>query len=221
MIVAATILLAFGLITSLLGLKLFKLLLPLLGLVSGFMIGFVGTQGVFGSGRFSSAMAVFIALFVGLLLAILSFMFLDIAMRVIMVLLGAGAFSYLGVALGLRADGFVIFLMALSGGIIGFMVAQRYPIGVQLVVTLTSLLGVAYILTGFMLVAGTVTLNELNSQGVVASLLRVVDQSFVWFFVWIGGSVFASRLQYRLAVVEALSNMFAYEESRAKVRRKA
>lgn len=220
MIVAATILLALGLVTSLLGLKLFKLLLPLLGLVSGFMIGFVGTQGIFGTGQFSSAMAVLIALFVGVLLAILSFMFFDAAIIIVMTLLGASAFSYLGVALGLRADGFVLFLMALSGGILGFIVAQRYPIGVQLVVGLTSLIGVAYILTGFMLVAGTVTLDELNNQGVVASLLRVVDQSFIWLFVWIGGSVLAARLQYRLAVVEALSNVFTYEESRAKARHK-
>lgn len=219
MIFIATLLLAFGLVASLLGLKLFKLLLPLLGLVSGFLIGFVGVQGVFGTGGLSNVMAVMVALVVGVVLAILSFVFFDIAIVVLSALVGASALSYLGVALGLNQDGFVVFLLALSGGIFGLMAAQRYPIGVQLVVTLTSLIGVAYVLTGFMLVAGTVSLDELNNAGVVTTLLRVVDQSFLWFFVWIGGSVLAMQIQYRLAVIDALSDMFAYEEKRAKARR--
>jgi hypothetical protein len=203
----------------LLGLKLFKLLLPLLGLVSGFLVGFVGVQGVFGTGSLSNVMAVMVALAVGVLLAVLSFAFFDIAIVVFTALVGASALSYLGVALGLNQDGFVVFLLALSGAIFGFMAAQRYPVGVQLVVTLTSLIGVAYVLTGFMLVAGTVNLEQLNNQGVVTTLLRVVDQSFLWFFVWVGGSLMAMQIQYRLAVIDALSNMFAYEEARTKARK--
>ncbi len=218
MIFIATLLLAFGLVASLLGLKLFKLLLPLLGLVSGFMVGFVGVQGVFGSGGLSNVMAVMVALVFGVVLAVLSFMFFDIAIVVLSALVGASALSYLGVALGLNQDGFVVFLLAVTGAVWGFMAAQRYPIGVQLVITLTSLIGVAYVLTGFMLVAGTVSLEQLNNQGVVTTLLRVVDQSFLWFFVWIGGSVLAMQIQYRLAVIDALSNVFAYEEARAKSR---
>lgn len=220
MIIVATLLLAFGLVTSLLGLKLFKLLLPVLGLVSGFMIGFVGTQGVFGTGALSSAMAVLVALVVGVLLAVLSFVFFDIAVVVLSAVVGASALSYLGIALGLRQEGFVVFLLAVAGGILGLLAAQRYPIGVKLVVTLSSLLGVAYILTGFMLVAGTVNLDQLNNQGVVSTLLRVVDQSFLWFFVWVGGALLAMQIQYRLAVIDALSSAFAYEESRTKARRK-
>lgn len=219
MIFIATLLLAVGLVTSLLGLKLFKLLLPLLGMVSGFLVGFVGFQGVFGTGSLSNIMAVMVALAVGVLLAVLSFAFFDIAIVVFSALVGASALSYLGVALGLNQDGFVVFLLAVSGAIFGFMAAQRYPVGVQLVVTLTSLIGVAYVLTGFMLVAGTVNLDQLNNQGVVTTLLRVVDQSFLWFFVWIGGSILAMQIQYRLAVIDALSNMFAYEEARSKARR--
>ncbi|MCA9331232.1 hypothetical protein KC957_04215 [Candidatus Saccharibacteria bacterium] len=220
MIIVATLLLAFGLVTSLLGLKLFKLLLPALGLVSGFMIGFVGTQGVFGTGALSNAMAVLVALAVGVLLAVLSFLFFDVAIVVLSAIVGASALAYLGVALGLRQEGFVVFLLAVAGGILGLIAAQRYPIGVQLVVTLSSMLGVAYVLTGFMLVAGTVNLDQLNNQGVVGTLLRVVDQSFLWFFVWIGASLLAMQVQYRLAVVDALSSAFAYEESRANARRK-
>ncbi len=50
MLLTATMLIALGVLSSLLGLKLFKILLPLLGLVSGIMVGFAGVQGVFGSG---------------------------------------------------------------------------------------------------------------------------------------------------------------------------
>lgn len=51
MLLTATMLIALGVLSSLLGLKLFKILLPLLGLVSGIMVGFAGVQGVFEIGR--------------------------------------------------------------------------------------------------------------------------------------------------------------------------
>lgn len=220
MIFIATLLLAFGLVTSLMGLKLFKVLLPLLGLVSGFLIGFVGVQAVFGTGRLSSAMAIIVALTVGVVLSILSFLFFEVAMVIFAALVGASALSYLGVALGLNQDGFVVFLLGLAGAILGFIAAQRYAVGAQLVVVLSSLIGVAYVLVSLMLVAGTVSLDELHNSGVVATLLRVVDQSFLWFFVWLGGSLIAIQAQYRLALIDALSNAFAYEEHRANARKK-
>jgi len=201
---------------SLLGLKLFKVLLPLFGFVSGAMVGFVGVQAVFGSGTVSTTMAVVIGALVGVLLSVLSYAFFDLTATIFAAVVGAGAFSYLGVALGLRQEGFLVFLLAVAGAILAAIVAQRYALGVQLIVSLTSLLGVAYVLTGFMLVAGNVTLEQLNNKGVTATLVTVVDQSFLWLLVWIGASVAAAHLQYRLALLSTLSNMFEYQEATAR-----
>lgn len=212
MIATATILIAAGVIACTLGAKLFKLLLPLIGFITGFMVGFLGFQGVFGAGAVSSVMAVLIALVFGLLLAILSYAFFDIAVKVFAVAVGASAFSYLGVALGLSADGFVVFLMTIAGGILAGIYAFKNNISPGMIIAVTSLLGVAYILVGLMLAVGNVTLDDIAQTGVVPTLVRVVDQSFLWFFVWVGGSLISMQLQRRLLIANLVSRAFEYDE---------
>jgi len=206
-------LIATGVLACLLGTKLFKLLLPLFGLVTGFMVGFLGFQGVFGSGAVSTAMAIVVALTVGLVLAVLSYVFFDLAVTFLAISVGAIAFSYLGVALGLNEDGFIVFLLALAGAILAGMYAVSSAVSVRLVVLVTSFLGVAYILTGVMLLAGEVSLDAVHDDGAVRTLLSVVDQSFLWFFVWLGGSLFAASVQQRLLIESYMTSMFEYTEA--------
>lgn len=213
MILYAILLIAVGLVSALLGLKLFRLLLPIIGLVVGSMVGFTGVQGIFGTGTLSTSMALLVAVVFGLVLAILSFAFFDIAAIVFAAIVGASGLSYLGVALGLREQGFIVFLLGMAGAIIGAIVGAQYAMGVRLVVAITSLLGAAMILIGFMLVAGQVSLETLNNNGIAATITDIVDQSFVWFLVWIGGAIFAMQIQYRLALVELAHNLYAYEET--------
>ena len=212
MIVAATLLIGVGVIASLLGTKLFKLLLPIFGLVTGFMVGFLGFQCVFGPGAVSTALAIVVALVVGLVFAVLSYIFFDLAVIFFFVALGAVVFSYLGVALGLNEDGFVVFLLSLAGAILAGLYASTHPTSLGIVVAATSMLGVAYILIGLMLVVGSVSMDDLHEAGVVGTMLRVVDQSFLWLFVWLGGSLVAAQFQYRLAVANIMSTMFEYTE---------
>lgn len=208
MIITATFLLIAGIITAVMGAKLFKLLLPLLGFIIGFMVGFSGFQGIFGNGAVSTTMAIVIALCVGILMALLSFLFFDLAVIVFTIALGAMAFSYLGVALGLSEDGLIVFLMAIAGGILAGMFALRVGVANDLVIALTSLLGVGYILVAFMLLVGDVSTTDLAENGVVSTIIRVVDQSFLWFFVWVGGSLISMRLQYRLMIASLMTTMF-------------
>ncbi len=212
MLVTATILIMIGILSSVLGLKLFKLLLPFLGFVTGFMVGFLGVQAIFGTGVVSTAMSILVAFIVGVMIALLSYLFFDISVTLFAALIGGTAFSYMGVALGLSKEGFVVFLFSLGGAILGAMIASRYALAPQIVVTLTAMLGVAYILAGFLLVVGRVSLNDINSAGVSATILKVVDQSFLWFFVWLGGSIVAMQVQYRLALIDVMDNMFEYQE---------
>lgn len=208
MIVAAIFLLIVGVITSIAGAKLFRLLLPLIGLIVGFMVGFTGFQGIFGSNAVSTTVAIAVALVTGVIMALLSFLFLDLALIVLTIAVGAMTLSYLGTALGLREDGFLVFLLAVTGGIIAGVFAVKNGVTVPLVVALTSLLGVAYILVGVMLLVGEVSLDDLSNGGVVNTLLRVVDQSFLWLLVWVGGSLLSMRVQYRVLVASLMTDMF-------------
>lgn len=216
--ILAIVLLIVGLAVSLLGLKMFRILLPLIGLVGGAMTGFIGFQSVFGKGFVSTSIAVFVAIAVGLILALLSYVFFELALWIYTALLGASAFSYLGIALGLQNNGFVLFLLGLFGFIVGAMLASSQHYSVSIVMTLTSFVGVAFILASVFLMAGSVTVDQLNETGVIKTMLQVVDQSFLWFFVWLGGSLVALQAQKLTLLREVLDDRFAYQPKVADVK---
>lgn len=213
MVLAALLLMAVGLTVSLFGFKLFRVLLPVVGLVSGTLIGFTGFQGIFGKGTVSTTVAVFVAISVGLVLALLSFAFFEIAVVVLTAIVGASLFAYLGIALGLGADGFIVFMLSIAGFVMGLAVASSGPIGASLILTLTAMAGVAFMLSGIFLIAGDVTLNQLQNEGVISSVLKVVDQSFLWLFVWLAGSIVARQVQLGLVMTEIFDDSYQFKET--------
>ncbi len=202
MILFAFASLAVGLLCTLLGARLAKTLLPLFGFFVGIMVGFTGVQAVFGTGVLSTTMAVLVSFVVGLLLAILSYLFFDIAVSLLMGLIVANALAFLGVALGLRENGFIVLMLWIAGLVIGLKYAFSNPTTEAFLIYLTAFVGVALILASVMLITGDVTLNGISENGVVGSTLEVVSQSFVWFLVWLGGSMVAAQVQVASIAVE-------------------
>lgn len=216
MLILSILLVAIGLVVALMGVKLFRLLLPVIGLVTGSIAGYVGMQAVFGTGAVGVTLAIVVALMLGILLALLSFAFFDLAVIVYIAMLGAGVFSYLGIALGLNQDGFVVFLLGLTGAIIAGVWASNSAVAVQVVAVLTSFIGVAYVMAGIFLVAGNISLDDLQQNGVGGSIVRVVDQSFLWMLVWLGGSLIAWQIQMKAIFDEVLTNSFEYVDKKKK-----
>lgn len=215
MLIVGVLLIALGLIVALLGVKLFRLLLPVIGLVAGAMAGFIGMQAVFGTGVVGTTLALVVALITGLLLAILSFAFFDLAVIVCLAMLGAGIFAYLGISLGLQQEGVLVFLLSLTGAIIAGSWASRSGVSLSIVMALTSFIGVAYVLVGSFLVVGKLDFDDLNNNGVASSIVRVVDQSFIWLLVWLGGSLLAWQVQSRALFDELLTKSFEYTNKKA------
>lgn len=214
MLILSILLIAIGLVVALMGVKLFRLLLPIVGLVTGSIAGYVGMQAVFGTGAVGITLAIVVALMLGILLALLSFAFFDLAVIVYIAMLGAGVFSYLGVALGLSQDGFVVFLLGLAGAIAAGVWASTSAAGLQVITVLTSFIGVAYIMAGIFLVAGNISMDDLQQHGVGGSIVRVVDQSFLWMFVWLGASLLAWQIQMKAIFDEVLTKSFEYVEKK-------
>jgi hypothetical protein len=195
MIIIAAGLILFGGFCALLGLKLFRVMLPILGFISGIMVGFGGVQAVFGKNAVSFAIAIIVALVVGVLLAVLSYLFYELAIVILTAILGASVFTYLGTALGLGDNGFVLFLFGLSGAILGLSLATATPLSTSLVLAVTSLLGVGYILAGIMLLVGNLSIDMLQESGIINSVLASVDQPLLWIFVWFGAAAVAMNVQ--------------------------
>lgn len=216
MFLLAILLIGLGLVVALLGTKLFRIILPVIGLVSGLVVGYVGVTEVFGTSVVSSTLAIVVAILVGVLLAILSFVFFDLAVLLYIALIGASIFTFLGVALGLNEQGFLVFMLALSGAILFGVWASKANMSFNLVVALTALTGVAYVLAGFFLIFGEIKLDQLYTNGVFKSFIDVIDQSFLWLLVWIGSAVAAMQFQYRTLVEDFFKTGLEYEPKAVK-----
>jgi hypothetical protein len=213
MVLVATALIIVGVITAMAGLKLFRLLLPIIGFISGIMVGFGGVQGVFGTGAVSTTVAVIMALIVGAIMAVLSFLFFEVAVVVLSIIVGVSAFSYLAVAIGLGDNGFLLFMLSLFGGILGFIVAASGPLSRSLVIVLSSFLGVSFVLGGIMLLVGSVSLEQLN-DGIVRTVLNVVDQELVWLLAWLGGGFIAVTIQNSTPDMTMITDAYEFKESK-------
>jgi len=210
-------LLIIGVITAVAGIRLFRLLLPIVGFVAGLMVGFGGTQAVFGNGAVSTTIAIIMAVITGTLMAVLSFLFFEIAVIVLSVIVGMSAMSYLTLAIGLGENGFILFMMTLAGAILGFVISAGRPLSKSLVIVVTSFVGVSFVLAGVMLLVGRVSLEELN-DGIIRTVIGVVDQEFLWLLAWLGGSIFAINIQRSIPDVTLLSDAYMFEESNNKVK---
>jgi hypothetical protein len=151
------------------------------------------------------------AVIVGAIMALLSFLFYEIAIMILSIMVGASAMTYLGVALGLENAGFVLFLLGLSGAILGFVVAASSNLSVSFVIVVTSMLGVAYILAGVLLLVGAISLDDLSNGGIIPAVVETVDQSFLWFFVWLAGTIVAMNVQTKALAQEFMDNQFEYK----------
>jgi hypothetical protein len=216
MIILSILLLILGIVTAVSGLKLFRVLLPIVGFVSGIMVGFGGVQGVFGVGAVSTAVALIMAVIVGCVMALLSFLFFEIAVIILITILGASVFSYLAVAIGLGNNGFLLFMLTVAGGILGFILSTTSGISRTLVIYGTSMLGVIFILASVLLLVGTVSVDQLLNQGIVRTVLDVVDQEFIWLLVGLGGTLLAGSIQKQTATYVVFDDSYQFKEVKAR-----
>lgn len=197
MIAIAILLITAGALIALAGHRLFSLMLPLAGLIAGTIVGFTGVQAVFGSGVIATTVAIIFALFTGLLLALLSYFFVDLALTIVAIGAGASVMSLFGASLGLADNGFVMFLLALFGAVVAFSLVVRYDVTDGIVIAITAGLGSAYVLAGVLLLEGSVTLGDFTDNGIVGTMRTVVDGSVLWLLTWLGGMLAGVLLQLK------------------------
>ena len=195
MIAVAILLITAGLLIALSGHRLFSLMLPLAGLLAGIIVGFTGVQAVFGAGVIATTVAVIFALFTGLLLALLSYFFVDLALAIVAVSVGISVMSLFGATLGLGDNGVVMFLLALFGAVVAASLVLRYNVTDGIVIAVTAGLGSAFVLAGVLLLEGSVTLDNFTENGIVGTMRTIVSGSVLWALVWFGGTLAGMLLQ--------------------------
>ena len=153
---------AIGLAFAFWGFRVFLILLPIWGFFAGFLLGANGVQYIFGEAFLATATSWVVGFLLGLLFAVLSYLYYWVAV----ILLG-GALGYqltMGLLhwIGFEADGVIAFILALAGGAlfaVGFFLLQMPAV---LVIVVTAISGAGATIAGVAIGLGIIDYKELG-----------------------------------------------------------
>ena len=189
-IVAASFLLFLSGIVAFFGTRLFWIILPVWGFFFGRAVGAQGVQALFGDGFLSTGFSWIVAFFLGLLFALLSYLFWFLAVSLIGGYLGygivVGFFGLIGVDLGP-----LVWILGVAVGIVAAVLTMVLNVQKWVVVIGTSLLGAAG-------VVGTILVlfNQLTPQQLADHPVKVVtDAGIGWAVLVIAIAVIAVAFQ--------------------------
>ena len=153
---------AIGLAFCFWGFRVFLILLPIWGFFAGFLLGANGVTYLLGDAFLATTLGWVIGFLLGLLFAVLSYLYYWVAV----ILLG-GALGYqltLGLLhwIGFEADGLIAFVLAIVGGVIfavGFFLLQMPAV---IVIVATAISGAGATIAGVAIALGLIPLASLN-----------------------------------------------------------
>jgi hypothetical protein len=165
------------------GFRFFLFLLPVWGFFMGFLAGAQGMAALFGDGFLVQVTGWVVGFGLGVVLAILSYLFYWIAV----VLLGGSIGYAIGVglmgALNIQLDLLVV-AAGVAVGVFGSLVVVFFQLPRYLVIVLTAAGGSTSIVAGVLLLLGTVKLDGL-SHGIVGAAIGVIQDNLLWAVVWV------------------------------------
>ena len=139
-VVAASMVLLLGGIVAFFGYRLLWIILPIWGFFFGLAVGGQGVQAIFGDGFLSTAFSWIIAFCLGVLFAMLSYLFWFIAVALVGGYLGyavvVGFFGLIGVDLGP-----IVWLLGVAVGVVTAFLTLRFNVQKYVVIVATALLG--------------------------------------------------------------------------------
>jgi hypothetical protein len=192
-LVGGMVLLFLGGLIAFAGYRLFLILLPIYGFFVGISIGAHSVQALFGDGFLSTTTSWVVGFFVGLIFAVLSYLFWIVAVAIAAGSLGyslvAGLFSLFG------ADLDVI------EWIVGVVVAVVFVIGAlaldlqkAVVIVATALVGAWAVVGTFLFLLGGTTPEQVAESGAK----MILNDHPLWFVIFGFVAVFGTLFQFRV-----------------------
>ena len=166
-----------GLAFAFWGFRVFLILLPIWGFFAGFLLGASGIEYIFGDAFLATATGWVVGFLLGLLFAVLSYLYYWVAV----ILLG-GALGYqltIGLLqwIGFDADGIIAFILAILGGAIfavGFFLLRMPAV---LVIVASAITGAGATVAGIAIGLGIIDYQELS--GGIFGVYAVSDMGWL------------------------------------------
>ena len=192
-----------GLVALLYGYRLFLILLPIWGFFSGFAIGATATSALFGGGFLATLVGWVIGFFVGLVFAVLSYLFYIVGIALLSATFGF--FLGYGFMLLFMNPSLIPTLVGIAMAVIVAFVVLAFNIQKPVLEFITAFGGASAILTGILLLFGRIPFESLGENPVQL----VIQDSWFWLIGWLvlGIAGFAFQINSnRTFVLEAPEN---------------
>lgn len=173
------------------GYRLFLVLLPIWGFFFGFFLGASGLQALFGIGFLATVTSWVVGFFLGLLFAVLSYLFYIVAVAILAgslgYALGAGFMHLIGIDLGV-----LVFVVGLVLGIVVAGVTIFFNLQKWVIIIATAVAGAAMVIGTFMMGGAKLTLLKLVEN----PIRTMFDDSPIWFIIFLVMAVLGVVVQF-------------------------
>lgn len=183
-----------GLAFSLWGYRVFLVLLPIWGFFAGMWLGAETVNLLLGEGFLATTTGWIVGFFIGLLFAVLSYLFYVVG--VALVAAGIGAALVSGVLGWIGLDGgLLVFVLSLVGAVIVAGLTLALNLQKYVIIILTAVAGANGIVLAVLLLLGRVELLALSNAG--NAIRPILNDSPLWAIAWlalaIGGGFYQVR----------------------------
>jgi hypothetical protein len=183
-----------GIAFLLVGYRFFMALLPIWGFFAGFWLGGMATTWILGTGFLANMTAWVIAFVVGLIAAVLSYLFYLVGVAIVAAGIGAALGSGVMTAIGFQ-PGLVVTIVAIVSALVAAGLTLLLNIQKYVIIVFTSIGGARFLVVSVLLLLGQITLAEL--QGGSNLMGPIFASSFLWWLVWFAIAVAGVLVQIR------------------------
>jgi hypothetical protein len=192
-LVAAVLMLFLGGLVAFGGYRLFLILLPIYGFFFGLSFGAHSVQALFGDGFLSTTSSWVVGFFVGLMFAVLAYLFWVVAVAIAAGSIGyalvAGFFSLFGADLNV-----LVWIVGVAVGIAFALAAVFLNLQKAIVIIATALAGAWAIVGTFLFLFGSASPEILAEQGAKV----ILDDHPLWFLLFAVVAVMGMLFQFRV-----------------------
>lgn len=194
-ILVALFALLIGLGFVFLGYRIFLVLLPIWGFFAGLWLGAEVITLLFGDGFLATTTSWIAGIVVGIIFGLLSYLFYALGVAIVAGSIGWALASGIMGAIGFNIDGFVVFVVALGVAAVFAIVTLVLNLQKYVIILLTAVAGANAVLTGVLLLFGTITLAQLQAAG--NAVQPVLRASWFWALAWLALAVVGVVAQVR------------------------
>ena len=177
------------------GYRFFLVMLPIWGFFGGFWIGGYTVALILGGGFLATATGLVVGIVVGLIGAVLSYLFYMVGVLIIAGSFGGALASGIMSALGFD-PGLIMAMITIISGVVAALLTLILNLQKYVLIIFTSIAGASLVLLSAMLLFGQVTVIDLQAGG---NFLRPIFQgSWFWGLVWLALAVVGVVAQLRV-----------------------